>query len=58
MAETPQAPIARLQILEDGRVAVEVLAPGLPPGEHLLYCEPAATAPYLRAGQPPRDPLP
>lgn len=44
MADAPQAPVARLQILEDGRVAVQILAPGLPPGEHLLYCAPG-TAP-------------
>lgn len=45
---SPQAPIARLQVLEDGRLAVSMYAPGLPPGEHDLYCEPEAVAPYLR----------
>jgi hypothetical protein len=47
-----QAPIARLTI-EGGVVTrTGVYAPGLPDGEHELYCEPAAVAPYLRAVQP------
>jgi hypothetical protein len=47
-AETPQAPIALLTVNEAGEVAgVTMFAPGLPPGEHRLYCEPLATAPYL-----------
>lgn len=46
--QTPQAPIAKLTIADSGLAGVEMLAPGLPPGEHLLYCEPEAVAPYLR----------
>ncbi len=50
---SPQAPIARL-IVPDGvaggaPLQVELYEPGLPPGEHDLYCEPEATAPYMRA---------
>jgi hypothetical protein len=46
---TGQAPIALLTVNEAGEVAgVHMYAPGLPPGDHELYCEPAATAPYLR----------
>jgi hypothetical protein len=52
-SESPQAPIAKL-IIPDGvsggaPLQVEMYAPGLPPGEHDLYCEPEAVAPYMRA---------
>lgn len=50
LADTaPQAPIALLTVSSADTVAgVTMYAPGLPPGEHDLYCEPEATAPYLR----------
>lgn len=52
-ATTPQAPIALLTVDQAGEVAgIQMYAPGLPPGDHLLYCEPEATAPYLRDHQP------
>jgi len=46
---SPQAPIAKLYI--NGGVAngVVVYAPGLPDGEHELYCEPASVAPAVKA---------
>lgn len=52
----PQAPIARL-IVPDGvsggaPLQVELYEPGLPPGEHDLYCEPEAVAPMMRAQEP------
>ena len=47
--EHPQAPIARLQVHESGALAVSLYAPGLPAGEHDLYCEPETVAPYMRA---------
>lgn len=53
VAEHPQAPIAQLTINQGGEIAGTVMyAPGLPPGDHDLYCEPEAVAPYSRAGQP------
>lgn len=49
MSESPQAPIAAIRVGEDGTMEVlHLYAPGLPPGEYDLYCEPEATAPYLR----------
>lgn len=46
---SPQAPIAKLTIPEGHDVGialrVELYAPGLPPGEHDLYCEPMSVAP-------------
>ena len=46
----PQAPIAQLTINQAGEIAGTLMyAPGLPPGDHDLYCEPEAVAPYLRA---------
>jgi hypothetical protein len=38
--ETPQAPIAKVIVREDGPADVMLYAPGLPPGTHDLYCEP------------------
>lgn len=44
---TPQAPIALLTINSAGEPAgFSLYAPGLPPGEHDVYCEPKAVAPY------------
>lgn len=40
--ETSQAPIAKVIVREDGPADVMLYAPGLPPGEHDLYCEPPA----------------
>lgn len=54
-----QAPIARLKVWENLNgtcVSAELYAPGLPPGEHDLYCEPEATAPYLRAEETADEP--
>jgi len=43
-----QAPIAQLTINQAGEIAGTLMdAPGLPPGDHDLYCEPEAVAPYL-----------
>lgn len=43
-ADHPQAPIARIQVGDDGKVVAGALyAPGLPPGKHDLYCEPDST---------------
>lgn len=49
----PQAPIAKIAVTENGSIMTWMYAPGLPPGEHDLYCEPEAMAPYLRAKQSP-----
>jgi hypothetical protein len=50
----PQAPIAQLTINDAGEIAGTLMyAPGLPPGDHDLYCEPEALGLYLRADQPP-----
>jgi len=53
---SPQAPIAKITIRESGAghyapddVSVSLYAPGLPPGEHDLYCEPMSVAPALKA---------
>lgn len=49
LADSPQAPIAQLTINAAGEIAGTLMyAPGLPPGDHDLYCETEATAPYLR----------
>lgn len=46
----PQAPIAQLAINQAGEIAGTLMyAPGLPPGDHDLYCEPEALGPYLRS---------
>jgi hypothetical protein len=45
----PQAPIARVTIAEHGLACTTLYAPGLPPGDHDLYCQPEAVAPYMRA---------
>lgn len=47
--EHPQAPIARVTISDGMATRTGLYAPGLPDGEHDLYCEPEALAPYLRA---------
>lgn len=48
LADSPQAPIAKVCVAEDGSLLTMLYAPGLPPGDHDLYCEPEAAAPYLR----------
>jgi hypothetical protein len=48
-AEAPQAPIARLMVADGFVTWTHLKAPGLPDGMHDLYCEPEATAPYLRS---------
>lgn len=41
----PQAPIAQITVNQAGEIAGTLMyAPGLPPGDHDLYCEPAAVA--------------
>jgi hypothetical protein len=45
---SPQAPIAKLIVAEDDSVTATMYAPGLPVGEHEVYCEPEAVAPYMR----------
>jgi hypothetical protein len=52
---SPQAPIAKLTIRESGAghyapdiVTATLYAPGLPPGEYDLYCEPEASGQYIR----------
>lgn len=42
VATTPQAPIAKVIVRDDGPADVMLYAPGLPIGEHDLYCEPPA----------------
>jgi hypothetical protein len=50
--EHAQAPIAAIRVGEDGTMEVlHLYAPGLPPGEYDLFCEPETVAPYLR-GKP------
>jgi hypothetical protein len=56
---TPQAPIAKVTVRESGAghyapddVSITLYAPGLPPGEHDLFCEPESIAPYSRAKAP------
>lgn len=45
----PQAPIAKVCVGEDDSLLCMLYAPGLPPGEYDLYCEPERVAPYIRA---------
>jgi hypothetical protein len=52
----PQAPIAKITVRESGAghyapddVYVRLYAPGLPPGEHDVYCEPMSVAPALKS---------
>lgn len=52
----PQAPIAKITVRESGAghyapddVYVSLYAPGLPPGEHDVYCEPMSVAPALKS---------
>jgi hypothetical protein len=53
--ESPQAPIATVTINSLGQpCAVAVYAPGLPPGDHALYCVPASVAPAVPASDGPR----
>jgi hypothetical protein len=48
--QAPQAPIALLTInMASEPAGVTLYAPGLPPGDHQLYCEPEKVAPYMRA---------
>lgn len=51
-----QAPIAKITVRESGAghyapddVSVSLYAPGLPPGEHDVYCEPMSVAPALKS---------
>lgn len=48
-SSAPQAPIFRVVLSGGQIVGATPLAPGLPDGEHELYCEPEAIAPYLRS---------
>jgi hypothetical protein len=48
-ATSPQAPIAKVIVRDDGPADVVLYAPGLPPGEHDLYCEPPDEMAQLRA---------
>ncbi len=43
----PQAPIAKVIVREDGPANVVFYAPGLPLGEHDLYCAPEKDGRYL-----------
>jgi hypothetical protein len=52
-----QAPIAKITVRESGAghyapddISVSLYAPGLPPGEHDVYCEPMSVAPALKSG--------
>lgn len=47
--EHPQAPIIRMKVENGLCVSGSMFAPGLPDGEHNLYCEPESVAPYMRA---------
>lgn len=54
----PQAPIAKITVRESGaghyapdEVSVSFYAPGLPPGDHDVYCEPMSVAPALKSFQ-------
>lgn len=50
---TPQAPIARVAVLADFNPGgVTLYAPGLPPGDHDLYCEPLSSGAYLPGNRP------
>jgi hypothetical protein len=54
----PQAPIALLTInMASEPAGVTLYAPGLPPGDHDLYCEPEKVAPYMRAPETKAKPL-
>lgn len=60
---SPQAPIARVIVSEDAPAQVLLYAPGLPIGEHDLYCEPTERVKSIsqelrERGFPRRDPLP
>src|SRR6185295_448504 len=47
-ASTPQLPIAMVAVRDGQMIMGSLYTPGLPDGEHELYCEPEATAPYFR----------
>jgi hypothetical protein len=56
-SEPPQAPIAKIIVREScaghyapDDVSVSLYAPGLPPGEHDVFCEPMSVAPALKSG--------
>lgn len=55
-AEAPQAPIARLAVLDDGQPGgVTMYAPGLPPGDHDLFAAPVGPGewqPFMRGAEP------
>lgn len=60
---SPQAPIARVIVSEDAPAQVLLYAPGLPIGEHDLYCEPTGRVKSIsqelrERGFPRRDRLP
>lgn len=44
----PQAPIAKIVVDENDGLMTMLYAPGLPPGEHDLYCAPWAPHEYWR----------
>lgn len=45
---SPQAPIARINVFNDRIAEAKLYAPGLPEGEHDLFCVPDAVAPCMR----------
>ena len=48
MIAGPQAPIARVTVREGLAVRTGLYAPGLPDGDHDLYCVPEAVSPMMR----------
>lgn len=55
----PQAPIAWVVVADNGGISASgSYAPGLPPGDHDLYCVPEAVAPMMRAVEPTEQPGP
>lgn len=55
LAASPQAPIARINVLNDKVAGAIMYAPGLPDGEFDLYCQPEAVAPYMGRAQKATD---
>jgi hypothetical protein len=56
--EVPQAPITKILVSDTGLTTVvtcTLYAPGLLPGEHDVWCDPEAVAPYMREPKVPRD---
>jgi hypothetical protein len=50
-SNSPQAPIAKIRVWAHLPPDVTLYAPGLPPGEHDVYCEPMSVAPALESGE-------